>query len=328
MTQIDFNKRTIIYIFGPKRFAKQYNSNNEKLSKDNGGWLKIGQTDADISIDKWDASMKRIIGEVRTGIPETCRLYDTFEFPSTGEKIDDIIRHILTSDMYELENSMANNKLINDPREIRAGQEFIYNASRNNILNAVAKYERNLIIKYKDDEEILHFVIKLIEQNSNIEDYLDDENPVDEETSIDEIQNADEKPWIPIFKYIEDNLPTPLVKKLHFHKAKPNGLRPYAHITTGYVEKGKIGFCYSIQKNEVSVSFIVNGGDSSKDKVQDRLKDNQSPFAQSLAPQQGTKNYDKWDFKTTLSLDNVDIDEVNKWLIDNIKQMDELFSER
>lgn len=36
-------KRTIIYVFGPKRLFSQYFSNTE-LNQQDGGWLKIGQT--------------------------------------------------------------------------------------------------------------------------------------------------------------------------------------------------------------------------------------------------------------------------------------------
>lgn len=36
-------KRTIIYVFGPKRLSPQYSSNTE-LKLQEGGWLKIGQT--------------------------------------------------------------------------------------------------------------------------------------------------------------------------------------------------------------------------------------------------------------------------------------------
>ena len=63
-------KRTIIYVFGPKRLSPQYFSNTE-LSQQEGGWLKIGQTsEENDNIDKWKSAMARINQEVRTGIPE------------------------------------------------------------------------------------------------------------------------------------------------------------------------------------------------------------------------------------------------------------------
>lgn len=45
-------KRTIIYVFGPKRLSPLYFSNTE-LSQQEGGWLKIGQTsEENDNIDK------------------------------------------------------------------------------------------------------------------------------------------------------------------------------------------------------------------------------------------------------------------------------------
>lgn len=41
--KIQCMKRTIIYVFGPKRLTPQYSSNTE-LKLQEGGWLKIGQT--------------------------------------------------------------------------------------------------------------------------------------------------------------------------------------------------------------------------------------------------------------------------------------------
>ena len=53
-------KRTLIYVFGPKRLFSQYFSNTE-LKQQDGGWLKIGQTsETDDSKDKWECAMGRI----------------------------------------------------------------------------------------------------------------------------------------------------------------------------------------------------------------------------------------------------------------------------
>lgn len=49
-----FMKRTIIYVFGPKRLSKKYYSNGEMILEE-GGWLKIGKTsDEYINANKWD----------------------------------------------------------------------------------------------------------------------------------------------------------------------------------------------------------------------------------------------------------------------------------
>ena len=74
-------KRTLIYVFGPKRLFSQYFSNAEFKQQD-GGWLKIGQTsETDDSKDKWACAMGRSNQETRTGIPEVCQLFGVCEYP-------------------------------------------------------------------------------------------------------------------------------------------------------------------------------------------------------------------------------------------------------
>ena len=59
-------KRTIIYVFGPKRLAHLYQSNQE-LPHDETSWLKIGLTSTvDDNADKWDVAYNRITQEPRT----------------------------------------------------------------------------------------------------------------------------------------------------------------------------------------------------------------------------------------------------------------------
>lgn len=57
-------KRTIIYVFGPKRLSQLYFSNKELEQKD-GGWLKIGLTSSnDDAKDKRDVanfSIKKLV---------------------------------------------------------------------------------------------------------------------------------------------------------------------------------------------------------------------------------------------------------------------------
>ena len=95
-------KRTIIYVFGPKRLASLYFSNKE-LEQKSGGWLKIGLTSSsDDGMDKRDLAIKRIKPESRTGIPEVCQLFDVFEYPEQRGNTDGKIRNILTNDIYNL----------------------------------------------------------------------------------------------------------------------------------------------------------------------------------------------------------------------------------
>ena len=154
-------KRTLIYVFGPKRLFSQYFSNAE-LKQQDGGWLKIGQTsETDDSKDKWECAMGRINQETRTGIPEVCQLFDVFEYPEMSGNVDDRIRNLLTNDMYCLECSKVHNQSV-DKYEIKAGREFVYGVTRNQVRNAVTKFERNLILDYygKDGFENLMELIK------------------------------------------------------------------------------------------------------------------------------------------------------------------------
>jgi len=67
-------KRTIIYIFGPKRLSAKYYENRE-IRREEGGWLKIGQTtEKDDAVDKRESAMNRIKAETHTGIPAKGRL--------------------------------------------------------------------------------------------------------------------------------------------------------------------------------------------------------------------------------------------------------------
>ena len=70
-------KRSIIYVFGPKRLAHQYresiNIQNSRDSCDVTNWLKIGMTTSeDDNLDKWEVALNRIKQESRTGISEIC----------------------------------------------------------------------------------------------------------------------------------------------------------------------------------------------------------------------------------------------------------------
>lgn len=65
--------RKIIYVFGPLRLYEKY-MNNEPLMREEGGWLKIGETGSvNDTENKWDAAHRRVSVEPRTGIPEVSR---------------------------------------------------------------------------------------------------------------------------------------------------------------------------------------------------------------------------------------------------------------
>lgn len=143
---------TIVYVFGPEQWLEKYD-NNDPME-----WLKIGQTDFVGNIDEVtpemlkEQSMSRIKNEPKTGIPRTCIILDVFIFPKVIDngiqmnvKIDDRIRDKLCTKLYVIENSKQKNKEVRqDKSRIQAGDEFVYGASRSQILYAVQSYDHEL----------------------------------------------------------------------------------------------------------------------------------------------------------------------------------------
>lgn len=241
-------KRTIIYVFGPKRLFSQYFSNTE-LKQQDGGWLKIGQTsETDDNRDKWECAMGRINQEVRTGIPEVCQLFDVFEYPEMSGNVDDRIRNLLTNDMYCLECSKMHNQSI-DKYEIKAGREFVYGVTRNQVLNAVAKFERDLILDYYGKDGFEDFM-ELIKHNNSGELPFE---PVTEGESTDAPATSNEASaanvvwcntiWEKVIARVKD--------KVQSHINNPKG-RPYI----GFKSPAHEGFTYdcgySVRYNTVT----------------------------------------------------------------------------
>lgn len=99
-----------------------------------------------------EQSMSRIKNEPKTGIPRTCIILDVFIFPKVivngiqkNVNIDDLIREKLCTKLYVIENSKQINKEVrSDKSRIQAGDEFVYGASRSQILYAVQSYDHEL----------------------------------------------------------------------------------------------------------------------------------------------------------------------------------------
>lgn len=122
---------TIVYVFGPEQCEEKY-FKDEVLSREAGEWVKIGETSYRGNLDEVtedsmkDSAMIRIKNESRTGLPVTSKIYDVFIFPYKV-KTDDLIRRRLSREMYNLENSMQNNRQLGEDKyTIPAGQEFVY----------------------------------------------------------------------------------------------------------------------------------------------------------------------------------------------------------
>ncbi len=159
---------TIVYVFGPEQCGKKY-LDNDVLTREAMEWVKIGQTDFDGNIDEVtpemlkEQSMKRIKQEIKTGIPVTCMIYDVFIFPKIREngiiknvKIDNLIRRKLCEEIFSIDNSMQINKNVrNDNSLIPAGDEFVYGASRPQILYAVQSYDHELFANEEYDINML-----------------------------------------------------------------------------------------------------------------------------------------------------------------------------
>jgi len=172
---------TIVYVFGPEQCEDKY-LNNDVLKREAMEWVKIGQTDFVGNIEDVtpeilkEQSMARIKGEIRTGIPVTCKIYDVFIFPKIIEngvqknvKIDGLIRGKLCNELYDdIENSMLINKEVRaDKTRIQAGDEFVYGASRPKILYAVQSYDHELFQNADYDVNMLATICRCNNKDIN-----------------------------------------------------------------------------------------------------------------------------------------------------------------
>lgn len=310
-------KRTLIYVFGPKRLSSQYFSNTE-LKQHDGGWLKIGQTsETDDCKDMWDCAMERINQEVRTGIPEVCQLFDVFEYPEMSGNVDDRIRNLLTNDMYCLECSKLHNQSV-EKYEIKAGREFVYGVTRSQVLNAVAKFERDLILDYYGKEGFDDFM-ELIKHNNSGELPFE---PVTEGESTDAPATSNEAPdtnvawcdnlWANVIERVKD--------KVQSHINNPKG-RPYIGFNSPIHEGFAYDCGYSVRYNTTRVCFYTTGGGDAKAKMQEFIAKNdvlsQLP---DLEQRPGARQTDKWMWLVTDTLEKTE-DELVDWFAENILKL-------
>ena len=299
-------KRTIIYVFGPKRLAATYYENGE-MARQEGGWLKIGQTSTtDDAEDKWDSALSRVRAEVRTGIPEVCRLYDVFEYPYMEGNNDDVLRTILAEDIYTLDNSKSHNHDI-EQYEIKAGREFVYGVTRGQVLNAIAKFERNLILKYygKPQFEVL---IELICKNNSAENSPFEQNAEDEAP-----QSGDSvKPgwcdtlWERVFDGVK--------KSVDVQVSIPKG-RPYAVVKSGHKAFAYV-LGYSVRYSVANVSIETYQGGETRDNLNLLIEQNNiSAALPGLRMRSGVKNANKWSWSVSASFERSD-DGLITWFVD------------
>lgn len=309
-------KRTIIYVFGPKRLSPQYFSNTE-LSQQEGGWLKIGQTsEENDNIDKWKSAMARINQEVRTGIPEVCQLFEVFEYPDQMGNTDDNIRSLLTDDIYNLECSKVHNQNI-DKYEIRAGREFVYGVTRSQVLNAIAKFERNLILDNYEKEGFDN-LMQMIKDNNSGESPLEINQEID---SSAEISTNKKSEWC-------DNLWNNIIDKIKgtigSTISNPKG-RPYISFNSPSRKDFFYDCGYSVRYGITTITISTFNGEKAKEEMDDFItKNNILTLLPDLKLKQGTKQKDKWAWLITDTLNKPDEELVN-WFADNILKFYSIF---
>lgn len=300
-------KRTIIYVFGPLHLFKNYVSNQE-LKIENGGWLKIGQTTTeDDNADAWDVAMKRISREVRTGIPVPCRIFDIFEYPSKSSKIDDKIRKILAEDVYQLETSMHHNRnLISENYEVKAGREFVYGVKRSQVLNAIAKYERDLILEHYGKKDF-DKVVKMLKKN--IVEAPFETSPISIKTNAGIMQAQIVQQNDELWNKIVDRLKT---ENDISNISNPAG-RPYLSIKSPTHEMSYV-LSFSVRYDLAYVAFETFKGETGRDGINQIISGNSTLSQIAFIKKQGAKNKKKWAWLIADTLDKP-IEELIEWYI-------------
>lgn len=309
-------KRTIIYVFGPKRLSPQYSSNTE-LKLQEGGWLKIGQTsEENDNIGKWESAMARINQEVRTGIPEVCQLFEVFEYPEQTGNTDDNIRSLLTDDIYNLECSKVHNQNI-DKYEIRAGREFVYGVTRSRVLNAIAKFERNLILDNYGKEGFDN-LMQMIKDNNSGDSPLEINQDMD---SSAEISTNKKSEWCDnLWNNVIDKIKSTIGSSI----SNPKG-RPYINFNSPNRKDFFYDCGYSVRYGITTVTISTLNGEAAKKQMDEFIAKNdvltQLP---NLKLKQGAKQKNKWAWLITDTLDKTD-DELVNWFADTILKFYSIF---
>lgn len=315
-------KRTIIYVFGPKRIESDYFKNGD-LKIESGGWLKIGMTNTDDKKDKWEVAKERCEKESRTGLCETCKLFDVFEYPEIAGKPDDELRQIMSDEIYELNTSKNNNKLVDASQyEIKAGQEFVYGASRKHVLSAVAKFERNLMVRWSEEKDDNKFkeLIKMITNNlSDCSGEIDEEekDPVETEQT----KEADE-----FFNKLLERLPED-IRNISKHSPR----RTYMHIKNSKNNSLNGLYCakYLVRHMSTRVTFETFGGEKQRDIIEKFIEDKKirDTVKDLIGPIQGSKNKEKYYWEVVGEYAGR-VDEVIQWFVDNITMMYNAFEQK
>ena len=258
--------------------------------------------------------MERINQESRTGIPEVCQLFDVFEYPELSGKVDDRIRNILTNELYSLECSKVHNQGLNK-YEIKAGCEFVYGVTRNQVLNAIAKFERDLILERYGKKGFDEFM-ELIKHNNSgelpfepdTEDDSDDAKVNNKETQEAKIAWCNNL-WDKVIAKVKD--------KVQSHINNPQG-RPYVSLSSPTHDGFFYDCGYSVRYGIATVTITTYKGEEAKNHMQQFIANNniisQLP---NLILKQGAKNENKWAWLVSDTLDKSEDDLVD-WFANTI----------
>jgi hypothetical protein len=146
-------KRTIIYVFTPKRLQRDYQS-GLRLPDFPLGWIKIGKTSSDNDDeDKWDVAYNRIKQEIPNGLNEPCVLVDVFEYPELQDNPIDVICNMVKKAIDELFGTFCDEQVEQSKYEIMDAPGYIYGVSRPQVMAAITKFERDLLINIKDHDK-------------------------------------------------------------------------------------------------------------------------------------------------------------------------------
>lgn len=309
-------KKTIIYIFGPRRLADTYYS-NKLMALNQGGWLKIGKTDKHRdNVESKEIALSRIREESHTGIPEVCQIYDAFEYPRQYCKIDDIVRRILTDEIYNLESSKMHNSSVNyEKYEVKAGNEFVYDVKRSQVLNAIAKFEHNLILQNYGTEcfDALMQCIKNNAQNAELD--------LSTEEDLNGICSENSK-WI---ESLWHDIKSKITEHIHTNINIPPG-RAYFFIYSSTLKNiMKYVVSYSVRYKLAFVGIETFEGEEGKTIITNKIENNpENHPIKNIEATQGVKCKDKWAWSISTTIDKSK-DDLIKWYIDTILSLYRFF---
>ena len=222
----------------------------------------------------------------------------------------------MTEDVYKFANSKANNGLIENKYEIKAGQEFVYGASRSHVLAAIAKFERNLIIKiYKHSKDKLESLIQMIQ--SNMDDAADE---LEIEGASNKVSQQDTSVFDSFYEKLMVALPEYISERCNHTPG-----RNYMTIRTNRPLCKWYYLAFSVKRGTTAVQLETYDGLKGKDSVEQFILDNNinSKLPQ-LEPARQGKSDDKysWDIHGDYKGNE---DTVINWFVETTKAMYDTF---